>query len=43
MTDESKNKAGLPDKKVRGLFCFGVQPIKEITNLLIPITNVNQK
>jgi hypothetical protein len=22
MSDESKKKAGLPDKKVKGLFCF---------------------
>jgi hypothetical protein len=24
MSDENKNKAGLPDKKVMGLFYFGV-------------------
>ena len=31
MSDESKKKAGLPGKKVAGLFCFGGEMHPELT------------
>ena len=37
MIDENKKKDGLPTIKVRGLFCFGVQPNPVQSEILIGV------